>query len=349
MMIAGLLKPKLPDPEDQQALQMVEASVQRGAAIIRQLLMFSRGVAGERVIVQLRHLIKDMVGIMRETFPRDIAIVETIPGNLWPVLGDATQLHQVLMNLCVNSRDAMPAGGRLTLRAENAILTEADVAGHPTAIPGRHTLLIVEDTGQGIPREIIDRIFDPFFTTKELGKGTGLGLSTVLGIVKSHNGFITVQSEPGRGSTFRVHLPAQTGEAAEALVASAPPPGGRKECILVVDDEAHIRKSTQLLLEASNYEVLTAANGREALARLLENPDAIKLVVTDLMMPVMGGVDLARTLHRIKPELGVIATTGMDQDSQKDTLAALGVTEILLKPSTPPEILEAVRRVLDRR
>jgi PAS domain S-box-containing protein len=347
VMAAGLLKGTLTTSHDQSLLNMVEASAQRGAAIIRQLLMFSRGVAGERVIVQLRHLLKDMVGIMHETFPREIAVVENIPGDLWPVIGDATQLHQVLMNLCVNSRDAMPTGGQLTLRAENAELGEADARGHALAEAGRYAVLIVEDTGQGIPAAIIDRIFDPFFSTKEIGKGTGLGLSTVLGIVKNHKGFLTVQSEPGQGTAFRIYLPAEAGAIASVASPSATPMGGRGELILLVDDEEHVRKSTRLALEANNYQVVTGANGREALARLLENQDAIKLVITDLMMPVMSGLDLARALRGIKPGLKVIVTTGLDQDSKRTELAALGVTEILSKPFVATDLLGAVRRVLD--
>ncbi len=349
MMAAGLLKDKLTTPHDLSLLGMVESSAQRGAAIIRQLLMFSRGVAGERVIVQLRHLLKEMIGIMRETFPRDIAIVEVIPSGLWPVMGDATQLHQVLMNLCVNARDAMPEGGQLSLAAENMELTAAGAAVHPQAHAGRYVRLTVQDTGHGIPAAIIERIFDPFFTTKALGKGTGLGLSTVLGIAKSHGGFVLVRSEAGKGAAFDVYLPATvTGDATAAPPAAAGPATGRAETILVVEDEAHISMATHLLLEQDNYRVVTAANGREAIARFLENQEDIKLVLTDLMMPVMSGIALIRALRTMKPDLRIIATTGLDHESKKAELAELGVTELLLKPCPPPLLLAAVRRHLDR-
>jgi len=349
IMASGLLEEKLTDPHDLALLAMMGNSAQRGADIIRQLLMFSRGVAGERVIVQLRHLIKDMYGIMRETFPRDIALVEAAVNNLRPVSGDATQLHQVLMNLCVNARDAMPAGGKLTLRADNVELTQEQVAAHPPARAGWYVRISVQDTGHGIPTEIVGRIFDPFFTTKDLGKGTGLGLSTVLGIVKSHAGFLAVRSVPQEGTTFDVYLPA-IGEAPESPIAAtnALRPMGKGELILVVDDETEITTTAHLMLEKHGYRVMTAANGREALARFLEQQDAIKVVLTDLMMPVMGGVALIRALRSMQPNLHIIATTGMGEDFKRDELKELRVSETLEKPYFPEVLLGTVRRVLDR-
>lgn len=349
LMASGLLKESLASPHDQSLLTMMESSAQRGAAIIRQLLMFSRGVTGERVIVQLRHLLKEMVGIMRETFPRDIALVESCAHNLRPVSGDATQLHQVLMNLCVNARDAMPAGGKLTLKADNIDLSPAQVAAHAPALAGHYVLLSLQDTGHGIPPEILGRIFDPFFTTKELGKGTGLGLSTVLGIVKSHEGFLTVRSAVGEGTTFEVYLPAIADmDEAPKNPENAPQSFGNREMILVVDDESQISATTHLLLEKHNYHVLTAANGREALARFLEHQDMIKLVLTDLMMPVMGGIALIRALRSMQPGLRIIATTGLGQDFKRAELTELGVADLVEKPCTPEVLLGTVRRLLDR-
>jgi CheY-like chemotaxis protein len=346
-MASGLIKEQLTDPRDLALLTMMESSAQRGATIIRQLLMFSRGVTGERVVVQLSHLLKEMLGIMRETFPREIAVVDACPTQMSPVVGDATQLHQILMNLCVNARDAMPEGGKLTLRAREADLTPAAVEAMPQGRPGRFVQISVEDTGHGIPPEIIERIFDPFFTTKELGKGTGLGLSTVLGIVKSHEGFVTVRSEPGRGTTFDVYLPvvAEAGPTG-AAESEAPQPAGQGEMILVVDDESQISATTHLLLERHNYRVLTAANGRDALARFIEHQGAIKLVLTDLMMPVMSGVALIRALRSMQANLRIIATTGLNHE--RSELAALGVADWIEKPYTPDVLLTAVRRVLDQ-
>ncbi len=349
LMISGLLKDRLSHPEDQKMVAMLESSAKRGAAIIRQLLAFSRGAAGERTRVQLRPIAREMVALMRETFPREIALGEDFPADLWTVTGDGTQLHQVLMNLCVNARDAMESGGRLTLVGENFELSAGDAARYPDARPGRYVRIAVTDTGHGIAPEIIDRIFDPFFTTKEIGKGTGLGLSTVLGIVKSHRGFVTVESKVGQGTCFRVHLPADAASSTGLFSeVHAPLARGQGELILVVDDESTIGTSTRMLLEDHGYRVLLATDGREALARFLENQDSIRLVLTDLMMPVMGGVALARSLKGLRPDLPVIATTGLEHEPKQAELVAIGVTEVVAKPCQPVELLAVIRRNLDR-
>ena len=214
LMVPPLLREAVKDPELRNMLDLVETNAQRGSNIIKQLLTFGRGMEGERVPVQLRALVKDMSGIIRETFHKNIITRRETPPDTWLVSGDATQLHQVLMNLCVNARDAMPEGGTLTLKLENQEFDESFARMTPGAKPGRYVCLSVTDTGQGIAPEHLDKIYDPFFTTKELGKGTGLGLSTVLGIVQSHGGFIQVHSQPGRGTQFKVYLPAS--ETAEA-------------------------------------------------------------------------------------------------------------------------------------
>jgi CheY-like chemotaxis protein len=286
---------------------------------------------------------------MRETFPREIKISMVAPPNLWTVSGDATQLHQVLMNLCVNARDAMPEGGELTVGAANVTLGEAEVRRHPSAHPGNYTVLSVSDTGQGIPPEIIARIFDPFFTTKGVGKGTGLGLSTVHGIAKAHGGFVTVESEVDKGTTFRVYLPADV--AASAPVA-APTDGalvpGLGEMILVVDDEADVRAAIVQLLERQRYRVITAGNGKEALARFVEFGDKVQLLLTDVMMPEMGGLALIRGAKALNQELRVVAMTGLGDEVTKSELAAIGVTDVVLKPYTPRELLSKVQERLAR-
>jgi len=348
LMIAGLLRESLHAPKDLEILDMLKSSASRGAGIIRQLLMFSRGVAGEQHQLQLRHLTKEMAGIMRETFPRSITITEQAADGLWPLQGDSTQLHQVIMNLCVNARDAMPAGGKLTLDLQNLEMDEAGIRLHPEARVGRYVVLTVTDTGEGIPSAHITRIFDPFFTTKEIGKGTGLGLATVLMIVKSHGGFVTVYSEPGHGTAFKVYLPAQ-----DLPIEPAVPPlsnavfRGRGELILVADDEAPVRAATRLVLEQQNYLVLSARHGKEAVALFLAQQDDVKLVLTDVMMPEMDGIALAHTLRSLKPRLPVIATTGLDQEERKEELQKLGVSEILVKPCPPADLLRAVRQQLD--
>ncbi|WP_158277425.1 PAS domain S-box protein [Opitutus sp. ER46] len=346
LMLGPALRSKLTSPDDLALLDIVERGALRGASIIRQLLTFSRGIEGQRGLVNARHLLREMAGIMRETFPRDITVAEHAPADLWPVTGDATQLHQVLMNLTVNARDAMPNGGKLTLTAENTLLEAGGFTVHVKGKPGPYVLLTVADTGAGIPQGDLDRIFEPFYTTKDVGKGTGLGLSTVLGIVKSHEGFVTVYSELGRGSVFKVYLPAAP--QATETTASAPDsiPRGRGELVLVVDDEAAIRLTLQRLLEMHGYEVAVAANGNEGVATFLAQRERVQALITDIMMPEMNGVVLIRALRALEPNLKVIAMSGLQDTVRRDELSQLGVTEILSKPALPRHILEALHRQL---
>ncbi len=347
LMVAGLLKETLLEQRDRDLLLMVEQSAQRGAGIINQLLTFSRGIEGARVIVQPRYLLREIATLMQETFPRNIVLGQEVADDLLSVLVDTTQFHQVLLNLCVNARDAMPNGGRLTLTARNVRLSEAEVRGNVDVTPGNYVLLSVSDTGDGIPVAIIERIFDPFFTTKQIGKGTGLGLSTVLGIVKSHKGFVNVYSEVSRGTIFRVYLPAvETAAGPQLPVAALPPAGGHEELILLVDDETPILTALRDLLEKQNYRVLVAGNGEEAIRLFLQQSHAIQLVVTDVMMPVMDGLALINTLRKLKPAIKVIATTGLEAEEKFGELAALGVIATLAKPFSPPAMLKAIQQAL---
>jgi signal transduction histidine kinase len=347
LMAPALLREYARSDHERRLLDLIEQAALRGSQVVRQLLTFSRGTGGERVSIELPSLLNEMVAIMRETFPREIVVKYAAPADLHPVLGDPTQLHQVIMNLCVNARDAMPDGGTLSLGARNVELSAADVHAHAPAKPGAHVALSVSDTGEGIAPANIDRIFDPFFTTKALTKGTGLGLSTVLGIIRSHHGFITVTSELGRGTTFAIHLPA----AAEAVVVPDPPaadapPSGHGELILVVDDEEPIRTATRLLLESHGYRVITAGEGAEALASFVENRGDVRLVLTDLMMPVMGGVTLIRALHLLEPGVRVIATSGLTDQNNHAKLADVGVHGLIAKPCDPLDLLVAIRQQL---
>ncbi|HEY4302809.1 MAG TPA: PAS domain S-box protein [Candidatus Didemnitutus sp.] len=342
LIVAPTLREKLGDPHDLAMIDMIEQATLRGANIIRQLLTFSRGIEGERGPVQLKHLVREMVAIMQETFPREIAIASSVAAQLWPVIADATQLHQVLMNLCVNARDAMPAGGKLAVAAQNAIVEKGEIAQHPEARAGSYVLVTVTDTGQGIPPENLARIFEPFFTTKAVGKGTGLGLSTVLGIVKSHGGFVTVYSEGGRGTVFKIYLPADLTSAEVAVTTPPPAPRGRQELILVVDDEPAIRLSLERMLRAHNYRVLGASNGDEAVRLFVQHGDGIKLLFTDLMMPGMTGMSLIRALRRLEPRLRVVAASGLQDRERQEELQALGIHEVLFKPFTPLAVLEAI-------
>jgi PAS domain S-box-containing protein len=346
LMAAGVLKNEVREEHQRELLSMVEVSARRGADIIRQLLAFSRGIEGERIILQARHLLKEMAAIVRETFPREITLHEDLANDLWPVEADSTQLHQVLMNLCVNARDAMPRGGRLTLTARNLQLGPGDPHVPPECKPGPYIVLTVADTGEGMAPETMARIFEPFFTTKEVGKGTGLGLSTVLGIVRSHGGHVAVYSELGRGSQFKVYLPAKPGSEIRAPEPVGKAAFGHGELILVVDDEAPIREATRRLLELHGYRVLVATNGEEALRHILLSRGSLRLVVTDVMMPVMGGIALARALQTIDAGIPVVATSGLDEADKRQELAAVGVREVLAKPCSANDLLAAIRRQL---
>jgi two-component system, cell cycle sensor histidine kinase and response regulator CckA len=280
---------------------------------------------------------------MRETFPREIVIQESAPPGLNAISGDTTQLHQVIMNLCVNARDAMPAGGVLKLEARNIELTAEDVRAHQPARPGPHVAVSVADTGEGIAPAILERIFDPFFTTKALSNGTGLGLSTVLGIVRSHRGFVTVASKLGRGTTFTIYLPA----ASDAVAAPAgqptdSAPRGSGELILVVDDEELVRTATRLTLENHGYRVITAGDGAEGLAIFVQNRTDVRLVLTDMMMPVMGGVTLIHAVHALEPGTKMIATSGLTDHVTRLRLEDAGVDAVVQKPCDPFDLLKAI-------
>ncbi|HYE59531.1 MAG TPA: response regulator, partial [Rhodothermales bacterium] len=302
------------DEKAQRTLSMIQKSAQRGADMVKQVLAFARGVEGERVQLNPHSLVEEVEKIARETFGRAIEVRAAIAANLWQVVGDATQLQQVLMNLAVNARDAMPDGGVLAIEAENVRLDEQDAARMIEAHPGRYIRLGVSDTGHGIPPDVLDKIFEPFFTTKSVEKGTGLGLSTVYSIVKSHGGFVSVYSEPGQGTTFSVFLPAAESDAVvheggegsgENIVM------GNGECVLLVDDEPFILETATEILESHGYRTCTATNGREALDVFHEKRSEIRLVLTDLMMPEMDGVSLIRALRAEAPDLPIVAASGM--------------------------------------
>lgn len=250
------------------------------------------------------------------------------------------------MNLCVNARDAMPNGGSLTITAKNILIDENYTRMHLEAKVGAYIVITVADTGMGMPREIRERIFEPFFTTKELGKGTGLGLSTVVGIVKSHGGFVNVYSELGKGTQFQVYLPAV--ETLETHAVGELEPGlGNGELILVVDDEAAIRESTKTSLETYNYKVMTASDGIEAIAVYVQHRAKISLVVIDLMMPTMDGPTTIRTLQKLNPQVKIVAVSGLTSNTQVASVGN-GVKAFLSKPYTTQELLKTINELLKR-
>jgi PAS domain S-box-containing protein len=345
---AQLLPLKLPhlDPQSQQLLTLLESSSKRGAELVKQILSFTRGVEGKRTTVQLSYLLQEVVQVARSTFPKTIDIRVKIPGQgVGIVLADATHLQQVFMNLCVNARDAMPNEGTLYISAENFVVDEHYSQMNLDAQIGHYVVVSVADTGIGIPAEVIERIFEPFFTTKEIGKGTGLGLSTTLGIVKSHGGFVTVSSEVGKGSDFKVYLPRADDMALSSATDTAMQ-AGHGELILVVDDEAMVREITTTSLETYGYRVLAAQDGIEAIAAYAQHQDEVAAVLIDMMMPSMDGMTAIRTLEKINPRVKVIATSGLTTRDKVTESTGGSVKAFLSKPYTITDLLESLHHTL---
>jgi PAS domain S-box-containing protein len=345
--IAQLLPLKLPDADDQsqQLFKLLETSARRGSALIKQVLSFSRGLEGEAIVLQVRHLVAEIRKIIEETFPKLIELQIDMVADLWAVRGDATQLHQVLMNLCVNARDAMPNGGQLQISVQNIRLDESYARMNLDARVGNYIVITVTDTGIGIPPDILNRVFDPFFTTKGVGRGTGLGLSTVLSIVKGHQGFLNIYSEVGQGTQVRVFLPAADADA-ETITPDFQLRRGEGELILVVDDESAIRHIACQSLEAYNYRVITAEDGIDAIACYAQNQAAIQVVLMDMMMPTMDGVTAIRTLQKMNPEVKIIAISGLMASNKMTKALEMGVKAFLNKPYTAEELLTTLNTVL---
>lgn len=346
----AVLNERVTDESSRKVLAVIESSAKHGATMVRQLVAFARGADGNREEVRLDWVIAEVRRVAEDTFLKSIDVQMGVPDDLWQVHGDPTQLRQVLLNLCVNARDAMPAGGRLTVSAENLILDTRFAAENPGIKAGRSLKIRVEDTGTGIPPEILERIFDPFFTTKKFGAGTGLGLSSTLSIVKGHGGIIRVESEPGQGSRFDVYLPASTTPPEE----SAPPqaiamPRGHGELILVIDDEEAVRKSAQQLLELFGYQVVLANNGAEGVAVYAQRAAEIAVVLTDMMMPVMDGPAAIKALREKNPRVEIIAASGLSGSPHFTEAARFGVKHFLSKPYTAAELLKILQEILGER
>lgn len=331
-------------------LDTLEKSAERGSLLVRQILGFAHGVGGENQLLQVKHLMRDIVAVMVGTFPKSIRIEDYVPSDLWPVTGNATQIHQVLLNLCVNARDAMPNGGRLRIVGENRSLDATSAAAIEGGRPGAFLVLRVEDTGSGIPPEILHRIWEPFFTTKGADRGTGLGLSTVRGIVDAHRGFVEVSSKVGVGSSFKVYLPAA--EVAMPEGSAAPMrsfPHGNGELILVVDDEQQIREMTSEILDRHGYRVVLASDGIEAAELFAERAEEIRLVLSDLCMPNLDGAKLAHAMRQINPSIKLLVMSGMTSGLSNDGVEIRPedfADALLEKPFRAETLLEQVHLLL---
>jgi len=349
IMAIPLLRDKVHEKQELEILDTLEVSARRGEGIVKQVLSFVRGVEGERAILQVKHLVTELKSFMSETLPPSIRVQSKYGKDPWPILGDATQISQVLVNLAVNARDAMPDGGILRVELQNIEIDEQMAAVHLDAHPGKYIVVTVSDTGTGMSPEVMNRIFDPFFTTKDPGKGTGLGLSTVLTIVKNHGGFLDVQSEPMNGSQFKMYFPAtespvvQEGETAREI------PTGNGQCVLVVDDEPSINDLIQATLRGRNYRVLAAKDGTDALSMYVQHKDKIDIVLVDILMPFLDGPATIRTMQRINPDVKIIAMSGLlvDQDKRDELLSSNDIP-FLQKPFSVEQLLMMIHETMNR-
>ncbi len=333
------------DPLRVDLLQILDAG-KRAATLTRQLLAFSRKQVLEPKVLCLNEIVVDLEKMLRRLIGEDIELSTSLAGDLGHITADPGQIEQVLMNLAVNAKDAMPTGGKLEIKTIDVELSEAYSSKHPDRPAGRYTMLAVTDTGLGMTEEVRTRIFDPFFTTKEMGQGTGLGLSTAYGIIKQSGGFIAVFSEPGEGTTFEVYLP--RAEVKDQAQQDEPPftdPRGH-ETILIVEDEKAVRKLTRRILSSAGYKVLSAANGGEALLECERHADKIHLVLTDVVMPRMSGKELSARLTKVFPDLKVLFMSGYTDDAIVHHGILDEGTHFLAKPFTSPDLLKKIRTVL---
>lgn len=343
LMGAQLLRRKSSDAETQNLLSLMESNTQRGADMVRQVLLFARGRGGELERLEIAPLVRELEKMIRETFPKNIVVETFLPKDLWPVRGNPTQLHQVLLNLCVNARDAMPDGGKLSFVADNVELSEPEAKQIPEGRAGRFVSVAVGDAGSGMSPDVLAQIFEPFFTTKGEGRGTGIGLATVVRIIKAHGGFLRVESEVGTGSTFEVLLP--RAEASAGIAATAIPtdlPRGNGELLLVADDEVAMRELMQSELQSFGYRVLIAVDGAEAVALFQQHASDVKLLITDNAMPVLSGREAVAQVRKLKAELPVIYTSA---DAGEEPPA--GAT-VLSKPFALDELLQAIQAAIPK-
>ncbi|HRE90970.1 MAG TPA: ATP-binding protein, partial [Myxococcota bacterium] len=340
-------------PQENELLDVVGASARRAAEMVKQLLGFARGREGERVPLQVGLVVSELRGLMASSFPKNIELVFNLESDLPLIRGDSTQVLQVLTNLCVNARDAMPDGGTLRVRVRRATVDAAMAAQHVGARPGEHVMVSVSDTGTGIPAEILDRIYEPFFSTKGHAKGTGLGLSTALGLVRGHDGFMVTESTPGLGTTLSVYLPvADAAHEPERPRRASPGPAPRAsksgETLLFVDDEPQICEVVRAALGRLGYRVLTAPHGEVALQLVDAHGPALSALITDIHMPRMDGLALIRALRERLPGLPVGVVSGGLSELEAQTLAELGLGRDcrLDKPFSDQDLAALVHRLV---
>jgi signal transduction histidine kinase len=337
-----------PGDERYEAAHTIRQAGERGAGLTRQLLAFSRKQLLNPTVLNLNTLAANTEMMLRRLIGEDVCLLTLLEPALRLVKADPGQIEQVIMNLVVNARDAMPEGGEIVLETRNVDLDEGYAATHPGAKPGGHVLLAVRDTGCGMDEQTMARIFEPFFTTKPAGKGTGLGLATVYGIINQSGGHITVESEPGRGTTFRVYLPQAAVPAPQPVPASRVPVAAQgSETVLLVEDEEAVRKLARTVLESNHYIVLEAGDGSEALQVSGGWRDPIHLLLTDVFMPKMSGPQLADRLVPLRPGVKILFMTGYTDDSAVRRRILEPGNHFLQKPFTPRELARKVREILD--
>jgi signal transduction histidine kinase len=346
---ASLLQDQLrQDPACAESLNDITIAAERAARLVRQLLAFSRKQVLKPEVLNLGQVVDNLEEMLKRLLGDHITFEVKAAPDLPPVQADLSMMEQVILNLSVNARDAMPKGGKLTIGIDAVTITNDDVQKNSEIRPGQHVCLSVSDTGCGIAPELLPRIFDPFFTTKEIGKGTGLGLATVYGIVKQHNGWVDVQSAANKGTTFRIFLPACTENSRPEDPSQTPKTTAKKgtECVLVVEDEDRVRTLTVAVLRKNGYRVLEAASGKGALDVFQGHSSEIDLLFTDVMMPGnLLGDELAVRLRATKPSLAVLLTSGYTPEVTKTEFRGNG--NFLTKPFTPTQMLATVRQCLD--
>ncbi len=346
---SSLLEQLPPSPDNiKRNTGAITKAGQRGAALVKQMLTFARKTDVVFESLRINEIVEEVVSLVRETFPKSITLAVHFEKDLPPIEADATQLHQVLLNLCVNARDAMPDGGTLTISTHRSSGRELSPL-FPEANAMEYVGFALSDTGNGMDKVTQERIFEPFFTTKERGKGTGLGLSLVFGIMKSHGGFIDLRTEPGKGATFSCYFPVQPDLRSnnEGTVGTAEAVPGGTETILLVEDEESLRELIGGLLQSKGYTVLKAADGPEALKLYLQHRGVIRLVLSDMGLPGLNGHELYSQLKELDPGLCMIFASGSTEPGLKGQLLAEGVRDFIPKPYHPHELLLAVRKALE--